>query len=147
MRSIETTTTKLQLKKNEVQQTSHDYKNNCTEPQSRHWSHRTRMDSSRDHKCKKPAVRNMFARETTTLSAENGRWESLDLCLNLIIKLLVVLVFSHLEEATKISRTKHHKGCSSAHTDHHHQASPLDPHGSAQVLSAESSIAKVASWV
>ena len=105
MRSIETTTTKVQLKKNEVQQTSHDYKNNCTEPQSRHWSHKTRMDSSRDHKCKKPAVRNMFARETTTLSAENGRWESLDLCLNLIIKLLVVLVFSHLEEATKISRT------------------------------------------
>jgi len=40
----------------------------------------------------------LLGRNKSTLSAENGRGEGFDLGLNLIIKLLVVFMLTHLEQ-------------------------------------------------
>ena len=97
---MKTTTTELQLKKKtEVQQTSRDYNNNLLLPWSHslHWSQQNK--NSRDHKYEWSAMRNTFLPgKKPRLSAENWRGKSLDLCLHLVIKLLVVFMLPHLEQ-------------------------------------------------
>ena len=95
MRSSTTTTTELQLKKMK-------FKNNCKHPKFL-----TNMRACWDHKCRQSALG-----DTVHISTEDGRGQSLDLCFNFVIQLLVVFMLPY----------------------HHHQTASLHAHGSSQVL-------------
>ena len=97
MRSKETTTTELQLKKMK-------FKNNCKHPKFL-----TNMEACMP-RSQMQAI--CLDRDTVHISTEDGRGQSLDLCFNFVIQLLVVFMLPY----------------------HHHQTASLHAHGSSQVL-------------